>query len=303
MSLSDTKKGYIFALAATISLANVYIFSKAALNIVNLWQFGFYWYGTAVICNFILTGLSGKYKNKTKLTKNQILTLAGMGIVEFIATVAIFMSIKTIANPSIPALIRNLEPILIIIISFFVLRERHSITGWAGVILTIIGTIIVSYNFNGVGNKIFIEGTWMVIVACIFYSVRTVWNKIVINDFKALTLNLNKIGFMFVASIIGILVTKSSFLVPREAIKYLTLGSIIGPFFTSLTQIISLKYINASQTTLVQSTAGFFTITFAFVFWGKLPYAYQIAGGVLSILGLIFTATKTDYIKKWLHLK
>ncbi len=53
MKLPDHVKGYAFAFIATVAMANVYVFSKAALNELNLFQFGFYWFGLAIIYNAI----------------------------------------------------------------------------------------------------------------------------------------------------------------------------------------------------------------------------------------------------------
>ena len=51
MTKSDQFKGYLFAILATVSFSNVYIFSKAALNEVHLIQFGFYWFLIAMLLN------------------------------------------------------------------------------------------------------------------------------------------------------------------------------------------------------------------------------------------------------------
>ena len=50
---SNTVKGYLFALIATLAFSNVYIFSKAALNEVHLAQFGIYWCAIGVIFSLL----------------------------------------------------------------------------------------------------------------------------------------------------------------------------------------------------------------------------------------------------------
>jgi len=71
------------------------------------------------------------------------------------------------------------------------------------------------------------------------------------------------------------------------------IGSLIGPFFTSFVQFISLKYIDASRSTLVQSLTGFITMVLSYFYFGTFPYGYQIIGGLITILGLILVTYKS----------
>jgi drug/metabolite transporter (DMT)-like permease len=296
LALSSTRKGYLLALASTISLANVYVFSKAALQYVNLAQFGFYWFGFAIMWNILYSTLSGKYKQSKPLTRFQLRHILGIGVMETVATVAIFAAINIIPNPTLPAMIRNLEPILIIGLSYFVLNETHSRRSWYGIIITIIGTAAVSYN-NAHSSSIFVPGAWLVIISCLFYAFRTVWSKYVIEHIPAITLNLNKVVFLFMTSVFAIIITQSTLSVNTTALKYMAIGSLVGPFFTSYVQFLSLRYIDASKSTLVQSTTGMFTLAMSYVMFHKLPFGYQITGGVLSIIGLALVILPHRFFK------
>ena len=56
-------RGYILTLIATIAMSNVFIFSKAALKEVELIQFGFYWFGFAILWNLIYAIPKKRYSN------------------------------------------------------------------------------------------------------------------------------------------------------------------------------------------------------------------------------------------------
>ena len=113
-------KGYLFAFITTITLSNVYIFSKAALIEVNLYQFGFYWFGFAIVWNLIYSVFSGHFKTTKKPSPYQWWNFFGIGVVEVIATSAIFIAINIIPNPTIPAFVRNLEPVLIVFLAIII---------------------------------------------------------------------------------------------------------------------------------------------------------------------------------------
>jgi drug/metabolite transporter (DMT)-like permease len=299
MILTDKFKGYLFAFITTITLSNVYIFSKSALNEINLYQFGFYWFGFAIIWNILYSASTGYFKTVKKPNKFQLWTLFGMGITEVIATSAIFIAIKIIPNPTIPAFIRNLEPVLIVFMAIIFLKERYNKIEIIGVVLTILGTFIISYNTDTSLKSLFIPGVNFILISCFFYAIRTIWSKKVIHHFTALSLNLNKVVFLFLTAAILLILTKSSIYINKVAFWNIFIGSIIGPFITSFFQFISLKYIDASRATLIQSTTGFITLILAWVYFKTLPMPYQIVGGFITIIGLVIITTKRpSFIRK-----
>ncbi len=293
-------KGYLFAFTTTLTLSNVYIFSKAALSEINLYQFGFYWFGFAIIWNLIYSLIVGHFKTTKKPTQFQWWNFLGIGIAEVIATSSIFIAINIIPNPTIPAMVRNLEPVLIVFLAMIILKEKYNSWEIAGVVLTILGTVVISYNTNASIQSFFIPGVEFMVIACVFYAIRTVWSKKVIHHFSALSLNLNKVVFLFVVAAISVRVTKSNLVIPHKAFLNVLIGSFIGPFITSFFQFLAFKYIDASRATLVQSSTGFITLVFAYFYFGKLPFGYQIIGGLITILGLALVTYKR---KKLLQIK
>jgi len=292
MYQSSSFKGYLYAVIATIALSNVYIFSKAALNEVNLAQFGVYWFGFAIIWNIIFSISTGKFKTIRSLSSFQKRQLFGIGIVEIIATVSIFIAIKIIPNPTIPSMLRNLEPVLIVILAAIILQEKYNRIESIGVILTLLGTIVISINKLNDFSQFFITGVEYVFISCVFYAIRTIWSKKVIHHFTAHALNLNKVVFLFITSVIALLITKQDLLVTNTALFYMFIGSLIGPFLTSYTQFLSFQHIDASRSTLVMSTTGFITLVLSYIYFGKLPYIYQILGGIITVFGLILLMYK-----------
>jgi drug/metabolite transporter (DMT)-like permease len=285
-------KGYFFAFITTITLSNVYIFSKAALNEINLFQFGFYWFGFAIIWNVLYSISIGHFKKARMPSSFQWWNFAGIGLIEVIATTSIFVAINIIPNPTIPAMIRNLEPVLIVFLALILLKEKYNRIEIIGVLLTILGTFVISYNKNTSIESFFIPGVEFMVIACVFYAIRTIWSKKVIHHFTALALNLNKIVFLFVVAAISVCVTKSSLVVPQSAFWNLLIGSLLGPFITSFFQFLAFKYIDASRATLVQSSTGFITLVLAYFYFGKLPFMYQIIGGIITIIGLVLITYK-----------
>ncbi len=292
MQQSSIAKGYMYAIIATTALANVYIFSKAALNQVHIAQFGFYWFGFAIIWNIIFSLATGKFKTIKPVSAFQAKHLFGIGIVEIVATSTIFIAIAIIPNPTIPSMLRNLEPVLIVLLAALILNEKYNRIETFGVILTLLGTIIISINKINDINHLFINGVQFVVISSVFFAIRTIWSKKVIHHFTAHALNLNKVSFLFITAIVALLLSKQGLYINRVALLNILIGSLIGPFLTSYTQFLSFQFIDASRSTLVQSTCGFFTLLLSYIYFGELPFLYQIVGGVITIIGLVILTYK-----------
>lgn len=284
--ITDIWKGYLFAILATVAISNVYIFSKAALNEVHLSQFGIYWFGIAIVSNLVYSISSGRYRKFKNIKTSYYKIFLGIGIIEIIATVSMFVAIDKIPNPSVPSFLRNLEPIFIVFLAFIILKEKYNLIEKIGIVLTIIGAMIISYRSGEGFFALFIDGVQYMVIACLFYAIRTVWVKHVIKKIDPLILNLNKLVFLFVAFIIYFMFADVGFLISKFALINIVIGAIIGPFFTSYAQYLALQYIDASRATLLQSTAGIFTLGFAYLYFGSLPLLYQIIGGLITIIGI-----------------
>jgi drug/metabolite transporter (DMT)-like permease len=86
-------------------------------------------------------------------------------------------------------------------------------------------------------------------------------------------------------------VQDQSFIIPVSAFKNLLFGSIIGPFLTVITGLLSLQYIDLSKKSMISSTKSLFILLGAYLYFGQFPRIYEIFGGILSIMGVLLIIT------------
>ena len=280
-------KGYLLAFIATISLANVYIFSKAAMKEIVFAQFAFYWFGLAIIWNLLFILKQKKLYLFKTLTKRLFLIISLIGVFEVFGTYSFFTAIKIVANPANVSFMGNLTPLFIVIFGITFLRERYNIVEIGGIILIISGAFLISYQGNTSLNEIFMKGTWIIVLACSSFAVATILSKKFIHEIDPVLLSMNRVIYLFALSVLLLLVTKKSILIPRYAFYNITIGSILGPFVTSFASYSSLLYIEASRSSIIQSTKGFFVIIGAIIYFEITPKTNEITGGILTILGII----------------
>lgn len=284
-------KGYLFAFLATLGMANVYVFSKAAMAELSIIQFGFYWFGLAMFWSLVYMIISTRIKLIKYLDRKSRKILILIGLLELLASVTMFMSIRVVENPAVVSFLSNLTPIFVTILGISFLAERFNLYEGIGILLTVTGAVLISHSGQGKLSEIFIEGTGLIVMSSFFLSLSIILAKYRIREIHPSILMINRIVYLFLLSLIMLLLTGQSISISPTAMFNVAMGSLLGPFMTAMAQYSALKYIEASRTMIVQSTRGLFVAIGAIIYLGILPTRMQIIGGTITILGVIVIAT------------
>lgn len=287
MNISPRVKGYLFSILAAVSLSNVYIFSKAALKEIHLAQFGFYWFGFGLLWNLAYTFRTGRLKKIRLLDSKAKYALLWIGLLEVGATFLFFVSINIIENPAIVAFIANMTPVFVTVLGIVILHEHFNYVEIGGLILTLVGTFVISYKGDAGLADFFIPGTEYIILSGLMYAVSTIIAKSNIRNIDPTIMSLNRVLYLFGFSFIGLLVTQDSLLIPGKAFLNTFIGSVLGPFLTAIATYTALRYIEASKSTLVRSSRNVFVLIGAYLFFGVFPEGYQLLGAVVSVTGVV----------------
>lgn len=296
---SDTFKGYIFAIVATLSFSNVYIFSKAALNEVHLAQFGLYWFAIGATLSFLFAWKNKKLSQIKSLSKKQVRILITLGILEILTTTTFFISINIIADPSVTSFLGNMFPVMVAMGGVILLKERFGWIEIIGVILALAGAFIISYQGGTSLKTLFIQGTGVVFINAFFATTATLTVKVNVKKLSPELLNLNRTVWLLIFSIIMFFAYNQSFVIPISALKNIAIGAVLGPFLAILTVYYSYQYIEASRSAIVQSLKGIFVLFGAFLVFKTFPAQHQFIGGMITVFGvLIMTLAQAGIFRK-----
>ena len=296
---SDTFKGYLYALVATLAFSNVYIFSKAALNEVHLAQFGVYWFTIGGVLSFLFAARNKKLGQLKTLSKKQVRILLTLGILEILTATTFFISINVIPDPSVTSFLGNMFPVMVTLGGIFLLKEKFGWIEIAGIILALSGAFIISYTGGTTLKTLFIQGTGIVFINAILATSATLVVKVHVKKISPELLNLNRSTWLLVFSLLMLFVYKQSFAIPVSALKNIAVGAVLGPFLAILTVYYSYQFIEASRSSIVQSLKGIFVLIGAYFVFKTLPLPHQLIGGLITVLGvLIMTLAQAGIFKK-----
>jgi drug/metabolite transporter (DMT)-like permease len=287
MKNNQDLKGYAYIFLATVAGSTVYVFSKAALNEVTLAQFGVYWFAMAIVWNSLYTLRSAEHRKFHEISGKSLKVLVILGLVEMVATGTFYGAISVSANPAIPSFLRNMEYIFITVFGVIILSEKFKGLEVAGMVLTLAGAFVISYHRGGSLASYLTGSSGLMIICTTFYAVRTIIAKKYIRTITPTMLAINRAIFLLTLASVLMIVNGQSLKIPNSALVNIIIGSFLGPFLTSIGQYTALKYIEASRAAIIQSTTSLFVVLGVFVYFGTLPMAYQVAGGMLTIGGVV----------------
>lgn len=280
-------KGITLALMATLGMANVYVFSKAALLEVSYFQFQFFWFGFALIWIFPFLALTGILRKIPVLSRASAMTLVVMGFLELGAASTLFLSIKLAENPTTISFLSNLTPIFVTLFGIRFLGERFNAVEAIGIIMTIGGVILITYTRNTSIQEFFGKGSGWILVSSVLSSISIVTAKSRIRDIHPGILTMNRVVFIFVFAASVMVIRHETLVISGKAAFNMALGSMLGPFLTGLAQYSSLRFIEASRSMIIQSTRSLFVLVGSMIYLSILPEMLQLTGGLITIAGVI----------------
>jgi len=296
MKLSSAVKGYGLVGVSVLAMSNVYIFSKYALERVHLSQFGVWWFAFGVI---IISLFRFKTLNFGKLEKKCYKTLVTVGLFEVVSTSLFFLSIQTLSNPALVSFLGNTTPVFVTVLGIWILKERFSSLEFVGILITLFGSFLIGYNPGKEIPTAFYSGMVMIISSSLISAFSTVLVKRKIMKINPSILTLNRSLYLLVASVIYLIISHQSLIVPLDGLISLGLGAFLGPFLATVASYSALQYIEASRSAVLGSTKGVFVLITGWLYFSRLPSELQIIGGVFTIGGvLIISLARMFRLKK-----
>jgi len=289
--MTNQSKGYLFAGIATVSSASIYITSKGAMQNVSFQEFGVIWYAVAFFFNYLFFAIHNN-KLKIKIPTDKIFILFVIGVAETISAATLYYAIDMVDNPSVVSFLGNMGPVFVTILGIVVLREVFQKIEYWGLVLAMVGIFIVGYNRTITWHQLFIPGTSLVMISAVFNGIRTILIKKNVQHITPEVFTLNRTVFLLLFFSILMLVKADPFMLHSSSIWYIVIGAAIGPFLGTLSMYYALQYIDAARTSILLSLQSIIVLIAVYFIYHKLPFWYQIIGGIVAIVGVILMSIR-----------
>ncbi len=277
--------GYFFAFGASLALAASFVFSKSVLNHLSILQFGLLWFSMGVVWNSIWFLVRRDYRNVKENAGAKTGVAVVIAILEGAATGLFYLAIKAMENPAVVSFIGNIGPVFVTLMGILLLKERFRASQVIGIVITISGIFVINFREGGFAG--FVDpGSVYVISAAFLFSLATIVGRrmhhLLVPGYMSL------IRSFFLALAMALLFFRSGDMHPISLSiwKDLALGSLLETLIVIVFAYQALKLIEATKTSLLISTKGVWTLVLAWIFLGVFPTGVQLAGGLLTLVGV-----------------
>ncbi|SFS64266.1 DMT family transporter [Lutibacter maritimus] len=240
---------------------------------------------------------------KEKVKKKDIVLLAFCGLFGISTNMLLFFHGLSLTSPIDASIIMTATPVIVLILSAFILKEKITKNKYIGILIGAIGAVIlIVYGKNAVGTSSFLGNLFVFLNAC-SYGLYLVLVKPLMKKYKAITVIswvfLFGLIFVFPFGINDLLATNFNGFTTNTylAIAFVIIGT---TFFTYLFNIYALNYVPPSVNgsyIYLQPVLSFILVSlYAYVF-GNDEYAQdinlvKIASCILVVFGVYMISKK-----------
>jgi drug/metabolite transporter (DMT)-like permease len=283
----DTIKGYFFMILATVTFSNVYVFSKAALNEISLPLFLFLMCSAGFVINLIIVGTTGGFKILAAVPRNMWWIFLTLGGLEIFTVSTFYASVNAIPEPAVTGFLGNMFPLFTTILGIAFLKERFSPIETLGIFIVFAGALLTGYSGNLTLKDFFIPGVGLVVMNCLGAAIATVIVRANVNYLTPEILSFNRTFWLLIFFSVWVTISGTPFTISTLALANTFFAAILDPVLAILLAYKAYQFIEASRGTIIQSAKGLVVIPVAFLYFGTLPQPYQMAGGIISIIGVV----------------
>ncbi|MEN8155380.1 MAG: DMT family transporter [Bacteroidota bacterium] len=279
--------GTLFAFGASFALAGSFVFSKSVLNHLSMVHFGLLWFTMGVAWNGVWFLIRREYRDLSTSFAPKIGVAMLIAILEGAATGLFYMAINAMENPAVVSFIGNIGPVFVTIMGLTLLKERFRGVQLTGIVITIFGIFVINYRQGGFAG--FLDpGSLYVIAASFLFSLATIFGRRYRKFLQPGTMSLLRSSILaLVMALLFITGPEQGLLeIPGVVWRDLVLGSLLETLIVIVFAYQALKLIEATRVSLVISSKGVWTLLLAWGFLGLFPTGFQLAGGIITLLGV-----------------
>lgn len=278
--MDNKQKGLTFVILSSILLSLSYIFFTILLKKESISSVLFYWFLSAFIFSLVFS-----FREKHKILheiKNKIRPLIFLGLAEGLASILFLTGLKNI-GPILTSFMTQFVFVFILIYSLILLKEKFNFYEFLGITLAIIGVFVINWN-QGIS---FVSGTFLILLASLFFATSSFIAKKYIKNISPKTINLVRLFFIAIFGLLYSFIQNININLEITSIPITILGAFLCAFLGFEFFYNSLKYLKLGTSNTIRALSPIFTIFFAFIIFSELPNFIQIIGSFLILVGIL----------------
>ena len=286
---SDPFKGFSYSLGGTLLVSTSYVTAKYGMAGFNPNTFALIWSSAAALYAFVIVMATG-YQHLF-LSSGSAVRVTCMGLAAGASMILAWQGLSRL-DPLFASFIWRFQPVLTIVFSILLLRERLLLKETFAIAIMVIGGCISTISvWHIVG-----VGTVLTIFACV-----TVTTQMLIAKKESCTVHPHALTFYRVFIAAGAIALycffagDCNFDVESSYWVVALIGAFLAPCASFLLTFRALTYWELSRVNMLKTTQPLFVLPMAYLVFGKIPGGITLFGGLLIVIGALWLS--------WIHLR
>jgi drug/metabolite transporter (DMT)-like permease len=285
---SDKGKGFLYALGGTLLVSTNYITAKYALRGINPETFSFIWTLAASTYAFVIVLLTGKSK-ELRIPRNSVVSIAILGLATGSGMILAWSGLALL-DPSFASFLWRFSPVLIIVLSYFILGERLRMIEVAPISIMVLGGAVTTVGRGHIVGT----GVVLTLMGCVAVAVQMLVVKMNVRRIHPNVMVFFRVSLAAVITgLWGTINGKLDFDIGATYLFIALLGAFLGPCASFLLTFRSYRYWDLSRSSIVLTGQPLLVIPMAYIAFGKLPNGFEMLGGLIILGGAFWLV--------WLH--
>lgn len=276
----DSMRGFLYALGGTFLVSTNYITAKYGLKGFNPETFSLVWTVAASCYALIVVIISGKSRQLV-IPKKRIRSILVLGVATGSGMILAWSGLSLL-DPSLASFLWRFSPVLIIILSVFILGERVRLIEAVPIGIMVLGGAMTTLGrWHIVGT-----GVVLTLLGCVAVAIQMIVVKLNVREIHPNVLVFYRVSLAALIILLWSSVTgRLHFEISVPHLTVTLLGAFLGPCASFLLTFRSYRYWELSRSSIVLTAQPLLVLPMAALAFGKLPTGMELAGGFIILGG------------------
>ncbi|GAA0740163.1 DMT family transporter [Clostridium oceanicum] len=297
-SIVNKNKGLLLALIASISWGYIGIPSRT-LQSINLNSCAIAFFRTSIATILFLILIIRKNINYLKINCKGLLECFAYGIIAICGSFVTYNLAIEHISIALATMLMFMSPLWVLIISYFLFKEKFTSKKISSMILTLSGCFIVCGLYNPTILSINLVGMVYAIICSFSFASQTILGKIAVKKYNQntflfysfLSSSIALLPFIDITSTINTIVYTNNF---SFIIKDILILGVINTFIASSAYTKSINFITANTASVIATLQLVIASILAYFILGESLSLIQIIGMGLIILSILLLEFKKE---------
>jgi drug/metabolite transporter (DMT)-like permease len=278
---NEQRRGFLWALAATLGVASFVIPWKIAAGIGEPATNALLLLVSAAVFNSLLTAY--QQRRLPRFGRFDLAVAALLATFTLLGNLASANAIQLI-SPATLTVVQRSEVIIVALLAWPIIGERIDRRFWMGAFVAVGGLLILYDPFEH--EVIRASGMSWALASAFWFGSMAVATRKFIHRIDLVLVNALRLWLSVALWFVLHGAPEALYQITVPQVFYVSLAAFFGPFFGRLCMMTSARYIEARYTTLATLAAPPLTLLFGLVILSDLPSGQEIFGGIVMLMGI-----------------